>query len=1227
MASLQFLLLEDNPLDAEIVQVALSNGNIDYKLMRVETRTKFVTALEIHQFDLILADYALPDFDGISALEIARKLCPDVPFIFVSGSLGEELAIETLKNGATDYVLKQRLGRLVPSVQRALRETQERRERQRAEQELQQTHQTLKTLIESSPLAIALIEPDGTVRLWNPAAVRLFGWSEAEVLGQPIPIVPTDKLEECLRLREALAKGETFFGVETYRCKLDCSRIGVSISAAPVYDERGRVKEIILIFQDISERQRTDEALRIQARVLESMTESVVRMDATGIIQFTNAAFDTMFGYERGELLGQPAVVLNDLPPDENRQFVNEVITTLQQEQVWSGEVRNRKKDGTSFLTAAYVSTLNIEGNTYFVTVQQDITHRKQAELLMVEQKRVLELTASGQPLDECLSALCDSVSRLNPGTRACFLLTDAQRQRFKRSITPDFPPSFGQGLKDAPINDLCIGTCGEAVYRGQPMTCADIANDDRWSPEWRELCVAQGIRACYSAPVLGIDNLPLGSLMLCFNEARLPTDWEYQLAEFGTKVASIVFERDRSNFALSQNESRLRLIFESAKDYAIFTLDFNGIIASWNSGAERLLGYTEAEAIGCPGRMIFTPEDNEQGRPDWEMQTALTQGRAENERWHVRKDGSRFWASGLMMPLLDEADHPQGFVKILQDKTAQRQAGERLQLLYEATRDLLSTDQPLALMHNLFSKLSAQLELHCYYNFMVEEKDSQQMLHLVNHEGLSEEAAQAIKWINFGEYLCGLVAQSRQQIVLSQAQLSPHPNAQAVCAMGITAYAGQPLIAQGRLLGTLSFASRTRTDFTPAEIELLQSTCDQIAIALERANLTASLQQQAKQLRQANRIKDEFLAVLSHELRSPLNPILGWSKLLQNGKLDKTKTAQGLATIERNAKLQSELIEDLLNVSRILQGKLSLNVSPVNPAATIKAAIETVHLAAEAKSITVEATLDPEIGQVSGDATRLQQVFWNLLSNAVKFTAAGGRVAVRLEQVGNQAQITVSDTGKGIHPDFLPFVFDYFRQQDGTTTRKFGGLGLGLAIVRHLVELHGGTVQADSPGEGLGATFTVKLPLIPVPTAINLDHSASEPSLDLNEIQVLVIDDEMDSREFVAFVLEQAGARVITATTADEGFATLIQYQPDVLLSDIGMPNMDGYMLMQQIRALPPEQGGQIPAIALTAYAGDFNQQQALAAGFQQHVAKPIEPEALIKIIATLMGKSQNNS
>ncbi|NJK74709.1 MAG: response regulator [Microcoleus sp. SU_5_6] len=401
-----------------------------------------------------------------------------------------------------------------------------------------------------------------------------------------------------------------------------------------------------------------------------------------------------------------------------------------------------------------------------------------------------------------------------------------------------------------------------------------------------------------------------------------------------------------------------------------------------------------------------------------------------------------------------------------------------------------------------------------------------------------------------------------------------------------------------------------------------VQDITDRKLAEAEREQLLQREQAAREQAEQANRIKDEFLAVLSHELRSPLNPILGWAKLLTTGKLNATKTAQAISTIERNARLQSELIEDLLDVSRILQGKLRLNVSPVNLAVTIQGAIETVRLAAEAKSIALKASLDPEVGKVSGDATRLQQVVWNLISNAVKFTPAGGRVEVRLEQVDSVAQITVSDDGKGIPANFLPHVFDYFRQEDGATTRKFGGLGLGLAIVHHLVELHGGTVAAESAGEGLGATFTVKLPLMQAQPAIELDRPDAEPLLNLNGVQVLAIDDETDSREFVAFVLEEAGAIVTTATTASAGFLALTQSVPDVLLSDIGMPDLDGYMLMRQIRALPPEQGGLVKAIALTAYAGDFDRQKALQAGFQGHLAKPIEPDELIEAIAALVGK-----
>jgi PAS domain S-box-containing protein len=371
-----------------------------------------------------------------------------------------------------------------------------------------------------------------------------------------------------------------------------------------------------------------------------------------------------------------------------------------------------------------------------------------------------------------------------------------------------------------------------------------------------------------------------------------------------------------------------------------------------------------------------------------------------------------------------------------------------------------------------------------------------------------------------------------------------------------------------------------------------------------------------------ANRIKDEFLAVLSHELRSPLNPILGWSKLLLGGRVDPTKTTLALQTIERNAKLQAQLIEDLLDVSRILRGKLSLNMTRVNLASTIEAAIETVQLAAQAKSIQIQIMPNPNIIEVLGDSARLQQVIWNLLSNAVKFTESGGEVRICLECINSQAKILVSDTGKGIPPDFLPYVFEYFRQADATTTRKFGGLGLGLAIVRHLVELHGGTVAAESPGEGQGATFTVSLPVLKQDKNIKDEDKSLPPKPDaspLTGIRLLVVDDEVDTRELIAFILDQRGASVTTAASGLEALQLIAKTEFDVLVSDIGMPEMDGYMLMRQIRAMQSAGNSQMRAIALTAYAGEMNQRQALVAGFQHHMAKPVDPEQLVQAITCL--------
>jgi signal transduction histidine kinase/ActR/RegA family two-component response regulator len=495
-----------------------------------------------------------------------------------------------------------------------------------------------------------------------------------------------------------------------------------------------------------------------------------------------------------------------------------------------------------------------------------------------------------------------------------------------------------------------------------------------------------------------------------------------------------------------------------------------------------------------------------------------------------------------------------------------------------------------------------------------------------MNYSGLSKQQAQDFELLDLGQAMCGLVAQERRQIVLNQADIATHPNAQVIYSMGVSAYAGQPLIVHGRLLGTLSFASLTRTQFTDEEVYLLQAISEQVAIALDRAELVASLQQQTEDLTQANRVKDEFLAVLSHELRSPLNPILGWTKLLQTGRFDPQKTKQALEIIERNARQQTQLIDDLLDISKILRGKLTLREAPVDLAFTIESALETVRLAAEAKSIQITTTFGLFIPPVLGDAGRLQQIVLNLLSNAVKFTPNGGQVEVRLEQIGVEAQIQVKDTGKGIAPDFLPYVFESFRQEDGKTTRKFGGLGLGLAIVRQLTELHGGTVRVESPGEGAGATFTIRLPLmkthsISVANSSPTDGAASEATV-LQGIRVLVVDDEADMRELVVMILEQAGAIVQMAASAEEALRLFDQFQPMLLVSDIGMPETDGYALIRQVQSRVYQNGRPIPAIALTAYAMEQDQQQALAAGFQRHLAKPIEPEVLVKAILALLNQ-----
>ncbi len=434
------------------------------------------------------------------------------------------------------------------------------------------------------------------------------------------------------------------------------------------------------------------------------------------------------------------------------------------------------------------------------------------------------------------------------------------------------------------------------------------------------------------------------------------------------------------------------------------------------------------------------------------------------------------------------------------------------------------------------------------------------------------------------------------------------------------------PLISRGRTLGALSLCATTDSGrrFTTADLPVAEELARRAALAVDNARLLHAAEA-------ANRLKDEFLATVSHELRTPLNVMLGWLEMLRRGTVPAEKQARALETIERNARAQARLIEDLLDVSRIISGKLRLDFAPVELASLAEGVVESMRPAAEQRGLALTSSIDPAAGHVAGDASRLAQMVTNLVGNALKFTERGGRVAVSLARAGDKLELRVADDGRGIAPEFLPRVFDRFRQADGRGDRAHGGLGLGLAIVRQLVELHGGQVEAQSAGEGKGATFVVRLPRALELGGRQLDgrQGSAAPMLaappELKGRRALVVEDEADAREMVAAALERSGMKVTAAATAEAALETLRADLPDVIISDIGLPGMDGHAFLRHLRALPASQGGAIPALALTAFAGPEQRTRALLAGFQMHLTKPASPDELLVVLASLLSRQAN--
>jgi len=785
-----------------------------------------------------------------------------------------------------------------------------------------------------------------------------------------------------------------------------------------------------------------------------------------------------------------------------------------------------------------------------------------------------------------------------------------------------------GVGWQPGVVGHLTVGAerqshAGYTLMVNKPVITKDLQTETRF--EIPLLFQEHQVISSVSVIIQGGDQ-PFGILSACTNKRRMFTQDDVNFLQAIANVLAEAINRQRKEEELRQSEERFRVLVESAKDYAIFMLDMEGRVASWNAGAERVLGYQAAEILGQPSSKFFIPEDVQKREPEKERHKALTDGRAEDDRWYVRKDGSRFWVTGLVTPL--EAGQFRGFAKVMRDITERKQVEEQLRLQNRAMAETLNAivitdpnqpDNPIIYCNPAFERMSGYskeetLGRNCRF---LQGPDTDQAVRAEIREAVAAGRG------------CRVIIKNYRK------DGSPFWNELAIAPVRDDA-------------GRLTHFIGVKTDIS-----------DRKQVEIEREQLLKAEQEARSKAETVNQIKDEFLATLSHELRTPLNAMLGWVQLLRTRRLSSEVAARALETIERNAKAQAQLIEDLLDISRIIRGKFKLQLHPCDLTPVVISAIDAVRPTAEAKAIelkvwigfgvepdqaeTVElndldATLQsttPSSPQshpqflVLGDSDRLQQVVWNLLSNAIKFTPKGGRVEVRLLQAASSIQLRVSDTGKGISAAFLPYVFERFRQADSTSTRAYGGLGLGLAIVRYLIELHGGTVQAESPGEHKGATFTIRLPIAAGRSSVNSQSQTSaisEPVLNdsspLHNLRVLVVDDEADAREIVNAVFEQYGAQVTAVASARQAIAALDQSQPDILICDIGMPEEDGYTLIQKVRARLAHQGGKMPAIALTAYAREEDRYRALAAGFQMHMAKPVNPEQLVAAVNRLSGK-----
>ncbi|HEY6723564.1 MAG TPA: PAS domain S-box protein [Polyangiaceae bacterium] len=1090
--------------------------------------------------------------------------------------------------------------------------------------------------------AIFMVTPEGRVATWNLGAERITGYGADEIVGEHFSRLFLAEDVEAERpageLQQAANEGR--FEDESWRVRKDGTRFWANVVITALRDEHGQLRGFGQVTRDLTARRAIEAELRQAEQRFHQLVDAViddaiVMLDPNGNVATWNSGAHRLKGYTADEIMGKRFSVFYT-PEDRTAGKPERSLVAARQAGRFEDEGWRVRKDGSRFWAKVAITSLEDETGKLmgFAKVTRDLTERRQAE----ENLRRTE---------ERFRLLVDNVGdyaiyMLDPEGRVTTWNLGAERMKgytageiIGQSFSRFFPEEDAKAGK--PAREIA-----EARAQGR-------FEDEGWRVRkdgtrfWAN-AILTSLRSAQGELVgfakITRDLTPMKEKERA--ERRVLTEQAArEAAEAGERRVRESEERYR---ALSR---RFEIVLEGVAD-GITVQDRTGRVVYANTAAARSCGFkTGAELVATPPTEIvarFEVRDSD-GEPfpieKFPARRVLAGEEGSGAVLQVRERASarEWWVLIRSSAVLDEQGAPDLAITIWHDVTAERQKDRNARYLAELTAALggsLDTDEMLgrlagSLVPGLADWCSVYLvEGACLRNVTTAHSDPAKARASAEYQRRfppSPDHAGRV-WAVLRSGTAEVFNDITPEILLGATN---DPEAVAFLgSLGMRAAAIVPLRVRDRVLGAVTLISTSsRRRFEASDLALFEELGRRAGVAIDNARLYKAAQASAKAAEEASRAKDEFLATVSHELRTPLNAVLGWAAMLRHRPVD-ASIAKPIEVIYRNSQAQAKIIEDILDVSRIITGKLRIEPKPMDLVAIARDTIEVVRPSADAKRLRIEFEAETEVCLIVADGERIQQVAWNLLSNAIKFTDAGViKVAVRQE--GSKFTLTVSDTGKGIPPEFMPFVFDRFRQADSSITRRMGGRGLGLALVRHIIELHGGRVAVTSDGPGTGATFKVTLPVraimppqpTPVPEPVARPQATAAPTL--TGIRVLVVDDEPDARDLLQAVLVEGGALVAAARSGAEGLEELRRFRPDVLVSDIGMPDEDGYAFLRKVRALPPGEGGAVPAIALTAYAREEDRMRAIAAGYMTHLAKPVDPDAFLYAVGNVVSATRS--